>query len=356
MLNIFLSFMIYVESSFIFSLLFLYVSTGQCIISLLPVSRHFAHPSGGNNSTLSHAVLKSYVATLCIAVFFIFSGYISYDDLLLSLQILHCINIFWTLLPAKFTMARIQSENRKAAICGFGANISVNATTLSLMSPLFLFNFEANIKYNLIALALTLIAILKTHASCGFISFVISTWFYFFIYFDFSIHYLLTSVFLGYACLYLAYVIISAYRPTTSLFSISGRDKIFHFARKWIMPRINKWYGMGFGALAYVSPSTLTRLTQNKINQFKIGHYVWMHNDILQLYLEGGIIGLILFSSAYIYLLFVCITTKNYAGLTFLISYFLNSLMNFPNHLVPELMIIATFIKFILIGFGASYA
>lgn len=333
-----------------YGLFYYFVIASMTWVALPPVSIHFAHPPRGNNSTLSHSVLKSYASVISLGIISIAFNSIKSIDLIYSLKILHVINVFLTFIPARFTKFKIQAQDYKAPICGFGANVSVNATLLSLMTPILFFDFDTHLKYNLIALALTFLAILKTKASAGLVSFLISTWCYFAMYYKFSGQYIASTVVASVIFSIIIYFIINKLKKNFTLCSISGRQDIFRFAQKWIMPNWNKYVGIGFGTLSFIYPSTLARLEKEKLNQFRIGSYIWIHNDIYQLWMEGGIIGLAIGTVCYVYAFYLAITTYNLAGIAFLISYFFNSLFNFPNHMVPDLIVIISFIKFITEG------
>lgn len=346
--NIFISYLVYLKSNIPFAIFILYCLSNASHYILYTKPKHFAHPQGGVNHNLISVISKSYLTILICSIFFC---WLDVNNLILSLKTLHIINIVLTLIPAKYTYFKTEAGESKSAICGFGANVSTNATLLSLMSTTFLINFNQNIYLNIAVLSFTLIAILKTTASVGLISFL------------FSIIIFITSSSTPMALLFLVMAVIMTsitaifimpkIKPRSRLFSVSGRDNLFRFTNKWIRPRIenqlgsNKHFGMGIGSFGYVFPSTFQKMQEMSLNQFKIANYIWMHCDLYQFYLEGGLVGILLGSVAFLYAVYLCIINHNYAGLSFLGSYLLNSLGNFPNHLIPDIVTIVIMFNFI---------
>jgi len=342
-LNIVLSYFIFKESNIFFSLVMLYCLSSSCYHSTYLKPIHYAHPSGGLNTSLLINIAKSYLMLIFCSLFFIT---IPVKEFLISIKILHVINILMTLIPAKYTFFKTETnETSKSPICGFDANISTNATLLSLMSCSYLIDFGQNIYFNSCVLMLTFLAILKTTASVGLISFTASIMI--FILTSSSASASIMVVAAAIICLMVAAIFRSKFKPGSRIFSISGRDNIFRFVNKWIKPRSNKYFGSGIGSFSYVFPATHQQISSQSLNQFKIANYIWLHSDVYQFYIEGGLIGFFLGSVAFLYAIYLCVLSNNYAGLCFLASYLLNSLGNFPNHLVPDIITIVVMFKFI---------
>lgn len=338
--NLVLSYFIFIHSNILYSLFFLYISNSSCYFATFFKSNHFCHPPNDKNHNFIANVSKSYVAILVSGIFFVAVAHGGATAFILPIKILLGINIIWTLTPQKYTKFKTEiSPDLKSPVCGFNANISTNATLLSLMMPFALINFDENIYLNTSLLIMSTIAIVKTTASIGLFAQICGLVVFLFLYLGISFSSLVAIVLLGTVTLLVAIAITLKFKPKSRLFSISGRDNIYRFTKKWIMPRMHKYFGIGVGSLTYVFPATHHQMESQQLNQFRIGNYIWLHNDVLQFYIEGGIVGLILALLAYFYSVYLCIINSNYAGLCFLISYAINSLGNFPNHLVPDIVI-----------------
>lgn len=341
-LNLGLSYYIFDISNIFYALFFLYIASSSCYYSSFMRPKHFCHPSNGINYNFSTEVFKTYLTLIASGIFFLVVGHGGATTFILPMKILLAINIFLTLIPAKYTYFKTETMSgteHKSPICGFNANISTNATLLSLMAPFAMINFSENIYVNSTLLFMCLIAIIKTTATVGLVAYISSLVVFIFFYFGFSPLVFISTASITLVSIMLAVFFIAKFKPNARLFSISGRDNIFRFTKKWITPRMNKYFGTGVGSFTYIFPATHAQMEGQGLNQFRIGNYIWLHNDVLQFYIEGGIVGILLALLAYFYSVYHCIVHANYAGLCFLISYAINSLGNFPNHLVPDIVV-----------------
>jgi hypothetical protein len=350
------------------------------------VNKHPAHPNLGFNPMLSMQSMKASLSLVALVALYSLLDLIDFDHVIQSIKILLVINCIWTLLP-EFILKKIATFKNESGVKmpmrGLGANVSVNATLLSLMAPFALINFQSNLWLNLGIVLLTFSAIINTTAASGLISFIVSMWVFFL--FEYShldhIYYpLLISGLIGGS--YCVYRFIKDRNKTSQhLFSLSGRSEIWDFSKSKVKSYGNKWLGIGIGAYSYIMPqmqkaeareyavkkvkeyvdSCSFKPTQEQINAVAQkaaregsttnGHkYIWMHNDLLQFIIEGGYIGLILFVLAYISVIIVVLLSGNLAALTFIIAYSINSITNFPNHLADNSFLVIVMLKFLFIG------
>lgn len=336
-LNAILSYHLWVFYNPAYAVFAFYLLNNSSYFALNSKAKHFSHPQGGVNQSLLTVMNKSYITIIASCLLMIWVKFLDFEIIIQSMKIALGVNIVLTLLPKKWTMFKTECGH-KAPICGFGANISTNATLLSLMAPFAMINFNQNLELNLTLLIFTLIAILKTTATVGLVAILSSLSVFFILVFDLSTQSLIIAPIASLPILAIGAFLIKKFKPRTRLLSISGRDNIFRFTRKWIMPRMNKYFGIGVGSFQFVFPTTHKMVEEQSLNQYRIANYIWLHNDILQFFIEGGWVGLTLGVLTYAHIFIICIGNHNYAGVSFLVAYFVNSLGNFPNHLVPDLV------------------
>jgi len=316
------------------------------------------------------------------------------DSAIIGVKIALAVNILWTLLPEKWFLLS-NPVGKIMPIRGMGANISTNCTLLSLMACFALINFQDAIFLNLSLLLCALIAIVKTRGGAGLGAFLASMCFFFWAYFGFGVIVALTIL----SCGIIAIIIVDmryrgcfqskenlkAYTPfglAGHVWNPSGRLEILEFANKYILPSASKWFGIGIGAFHYIMPTTqvghvkheleararaeqsrrvaigkpmnkeqiiaFIEEDKHKLDSIDQHKYIWAHNDIVQLYIEGGLVGVILCAALLISLLVFAIMSHNMAFIAFVIAFIVNCAANFPCHLAPDSILAIIMIRFLL--------
>ena len=328
---------------------FFYFLCSSAYTGLLTINNHFAHPKGsGLNINLAYSVTKTHVVLLGAGILLLFLKEKVVYNIFRSVEYLLLANILMTFLPKKWTEFSIESKERKAPIFGMGANTSVNATLTSLMVPFILPFFPENPLWYGTILILALLSILKARASVGAGAFVASLFVYFSFYFDFSFYYFLYFGLTFLVFLFIADVLMRRAAPITNgIFYVSGRNHIYSFAKNNVWNNANKFLGIGAGAFEYLMPTIQTEALKQGKDKNNMATYCWLHSDIGQVIIEGGWVGFALAAIAFLASVWMCFQNHNWVGLSFLAAYFVNSAVNFPNHLAPDCFLVLVMLKYI---------
>jgi len=210
---------------------------------------------------------------------------------------------------------------------GFGANVSVNATLLSMLLPF------AMTPLNIV---LVLAAILTTKASIGLIAFCGAVFAYFFIKSANKGKFLLISSVVGTVSFVIFYLIYGA-----TLWTATGRLPIWEFCLNFTWER-QKWFGTGAGTFSHIMP---VLQSMKVFNEHPGEYFIYLHNDIIQLFFETGIIGVLLAIIA------VGSVVKKAWGNPMLIAYgtawLINSIGNFPNHLATTTLLTIIYLSIV---------
>lgn len=211
---------------------------------------------------------------------------------------------------------------------GLGINLSLNGTLLSLQLAFVLRRSK------FFAPIAALIAIALTRSSMGLIAIIIGMFFFFLfqplITKKERIIILTCPIFL---------IPIFLYLYGASLFSLTGREKIWAIALEY-MNQNNSWiFGHGWGSWAYLGPKM-----QIDIGWLKHGLFIHLHSDILQVLFESGIVGLSLFGISFGILLTRFYKRKLMSELYFIIAFIISCIGNFPLRLAPSMILLGLII------------
>lgn len=211
---------------------------------------------------------------------------------------------------------------------GLTGNTSLNATIISLLLPLcipFLKKFYAGEYYFFL---ISFIAIIQTKASLGLIALILSATTYLF---------LNEKTLLKY--FYTLFPIITGsigyYFYSDSLYSLSGRPDIWNSMWQYIKNEGNIFFGTGIGSGFYLIQKSIL-----KYSVVKKELTPWGHNEILQVFFEGGLVGLLLCAASFIHFIVTTIKKQRIYLTAFGISYLINCAGNFPHRLAPDTFLI----------------
>lgn len=371
-----------------------YCMASSQYVGMFYANKHFAHPKTGLNPNLSTPVLKSHIAAISLCIVYLSLDLSNIASVFAAVKILLAINIVWTMLPARWFNV-LTPKGKIIPIRGMGANISTNATLLSLMSIFVLYDFEKHIDINSILLVGTFIAILKTRAGAGLISFCASLAFFFWAKNGFSLMWLAIS---GASFVIMAMIADLQYRSCFKsldhlkkwrfglkghVWNPSGRGEILKFSNEHLATKGSRLFGIGMGAYQYIMPALQLEVSRRKVegavnrvrrervlagnppSEQEIGtmigeeykklppidqhRYIWAHNDIVQFFIESGYVGTILLLFVIFTLIIAAIFSQNVVFATFLICFALNAAANFPCHLAPDSVLAIVMIRFLML-------
>jgi hypothetical protein len=236
------------------------------------------------------------------------------------IPVLIIISSIWTLIAPKMHCKR---KNDSFKIYGFGGNPSVEATLLSLLCAFSLLYPSTLTWY---AIILAGIAIIRTKAAAGMAGYI--------------------TMLLIYFNLWPVFPIIAGIlwlMRKKEYLSPNGRIEIWKFIHQQkTQVGFNNLIGIGLGGFRVKYP-----FIQNKTNTTIIKipnlYFIWCHSDLYQFYIECGLVGIIFLTFFLGEITFL--NLHNPAGLAFLGCWAVNSLINFPNHLAPDSMLFALFVK-----------
>jgi len=345
-----LSYFFYEQSNIFVALFLFYCLCSSGYIGHVTHNFHFAHPKPGTgiNSPLSVVGLKAFLALTSLIFLYTVATKEIVFCMTESIRYMCIIGGIWTLIPYKY----LQFKNllgSKSGIRGFGANMSVDATLLSLMAPFLFINFEQHLIVNYCALGLIALALLKNRCASGTISFAVSTFTFFLFYTDFNLYYIGSNL----LALVGGLIYLSVKTGGSSFFDLSsnsfiglsGRDEIWLYLWKRIFPMTSKWFGTGIGSYQVIMPAVQARHPMKAFPKHR--KVVWAHNDILQLLCEGGIIGIVLMLVAYGSVAYMVISTGNLVAGVFIVSYSINSFANFAHHMAPDSFLMFLMLKYL---------
>lgn len=110
--------------------------------------------------------------------------------------------------------------------------------------------------------------------------------------------------------------------------SSSDRFEMYRLTWNEMLLRNNLWFGQGLSTFQFYGQA-IQQLNNHMVDYI----YVWLHNDILQLTFECGIIGLILFLYMAYSAIRINILKKQYIKLSCCLGYLAACMFNYPWHL-----------------------
>lgn len=135
-----------------------------------------------------------------------------------------------------------------------------------------------------------------------------------------------------------------------NFFSDSGRKTIYKDSFEMMKVLSKKTFGMGSGSYSCFS----IVFGSNKIIQEKrTGRqmlFPWMHSDVLQFYIENGIVGSVLMIFFIFEILLKCYHVGNPTFFAFFSCFFVNAMFNFPVRLAPDCLIICFVLKYLFLN------
>jgi len=121
------------------------------------------------------------------------------------------------------------------------------------------------------------------------------------------------------------------------LYSLSGRGEVWAMALDYVFKTDSWVFGQGWGTWAYLGPKIQTIMAPNKTT----GLFLQLHNDFIQLFFEGGIIGLALWGWAFVAALVKSYKAKDFIGIYMITCFLVSCVGNFPTRLAPTMVCLA---------------
>jgi len=335
-----LSYQVYLQSSPTLALALFYFMSSSAYYAVGVSTKHKAKQK--SNMTFNTCLFRSLVAVTFFCVLFLSLSDFIVDKILFSFPLVLFLSCVYRLLPRSWRVSTAHT-GRVVESHGFGGNRSVDNTFRSLLNIACLFVLK---DYPIIFASLTLlniVCIVLNRATAGFLALfaALSYWY---------------GVHLGHWWIIPAQAIFGflVYRfYDRSLLSDSQRKWLWRFGIEEVGAFRSSWLtGCGVGSMLNLLPSiqgTKKRFMGDRkpAKGSAASVALWLHNDALQLFLEGGIIGCLLVAAL--------VTELIFAGhpvvTAYVICWGVNSIFNFPNHLADSVFINCIVLK---LHYGAS--
>lgn len=282
---------------------------------------HFTHKPTYNVQS-AFQMTQTYLATIAISLILLLMRGKDLVTIIQWLPVLTIIGSIWTLITPKIMCKR---KGYPVKIYGFGANPSVDATLLSLLSSLSLLYPT---KLTMVSLVIVYIAIIRTKAAIGLGGFCAAMLVFFFPISVFTLP-------------VLALVLYIIYRKNPKFFSLSGRKEIYSFIIKETKLMWNPLFGIGLGCFRYVFPVIQKQRNVTLVTERMF--FLWAHSDVLEFVVSCGIVGCIIFS--FLFREVLTLSIHNRGALAFIACWIVNSCGNFNNHLAPDTVISSLFLS-----------
>jgi len=326
--NLVLSWKIYESANIYFSLLFLLLASSSSWYALYPFTSHYCEPKIRPRSILMEPCAHSLLALYMAATIFILSTTLVVNMFFEAVPFVLIIASISSILARPKIFTCVDGTTKAVTTHGFTGNPSVNATFLSFLAAA---SFISPHWWSYIGIVLSLIAIVRTKAASGLAGLILV----------FIIHaiYALPSLLLALPLCALVLILINKKYCRSRLFSLSGRaellkDATFLFYRKGLL-----LFGSGVGTFKLLFPLAQRnkKISDKMLTSKSSVNYFALHNDIAQLFFEGGIVSIILAAFAIGSVLFTNIHSPAIVG--FIACYLWASLTNFPNHTADTALI-----------------
>jgi len=282
-------------------------------------------------STLCNGVdaecMRTYAAVIASGIFLLS---LTHDVMNIIIDLIPALLFINVILQKNYKSFRLKTDwGTTPPIQGFGANPSLDSTLCSLMFAVMLMN-EYHWIYWVIAIPSLLYCLYRNKATSGLLGVLgaSSAWL--------MLHqYYIPLLLLWLACGTIVYF-------NRELLSPSGRLEIYKHAYEKLWIRSTKRFGLGNGAFKLVMMLTGNIKVKGYENsKGDITSTSHLHSDILQMPLDIGIVGVVLFVIMFLSLIF----TMNTIGWIFLAALLPNVLFNFPIHLAPHVFFILLALK-----------
>ena len=328
---IMLCYQVYIIAGVPFALLLLYISSSANYYAMYPFQNHFTNNPAFKNIGLMREALKNLAAIILFIITFIWLDHTFINYFLKAAPFIVLFASFLMLLPPKIKVYNVNGGNKTIATYGFCANPGTAAQLIALLSMVCLLDVQI---YTLPILAIALVAIIKSKTSTGLGGMMAGLGVYFL--YSYPIVTIISSIIIiG------LLILINKYHYYGRLFQATGRKIIWESSFKFLYGKNGKYSkltGIGCGTYAFSFP--LMQL-MNKQTELAL----WMHCDIAQFFLEGGIIGFLILLTTIICILPVIIMTPSLAA--FASCFFVMSLVNFPIHMGETVFLLAMVSKII---------
>lgn len=262
---------------------------------------------------------RTTVGLFACGILFLFADKNLIEATYQAIPIILTANALIKFIPYRFRQLT-DMQGKTHTIYGVGGNKSTDSTMVSILAAMMLtHDYISPLKT--MGLISAYIAIIDNHATAGALGLNLALAFW--------------ATTLGYPMITIAIVLISGtvlYKYRKTLLHDSGRLEMWQFIRKYLFKK--KIFGYGNGSFKIIMPIAQTNLLKNAKNVS-----IWAHNDLLQLFVENGYIGVI---SMLLFLASIIpgLSLNNWVVFLAIIP---NVVFNFSTHMAPDmfLMIIA---------------
>jgi hypothetical protein len=332
------------------SFLVAYALCGAMFIVSHEMIDHFTCEIGKKNHPCLTKVNDQIHDLLACVILFVFIPTDWYKLFLSGVPFLALLGAFKSFYPVQVDCLRMKKRTK---FYGFGGNPSINSTLFSFLAIASLYNWNW---LGLVGFIAATAACLKTGGSAGAGGLVFGILTILFI--KFPVITLTSCIALGVAFplwwelskrFFPPYknVDVLGYKVHPAL-GLSNRDHIFKFAYETVYKRYASWlFGVGFGVTAYAMPA-LQMLEKEKMLEKHKEVYPMLHSDLLQWFIDGGMVGVVLLLFAIIEAVFVGSVTGSPAFIGLIVCYLVNASANYPQKLAPENLIFIAMYKVIL--------
>ena len=334
-----------ISQSFPFLALFAnYAMISACYFATWNYAKHPCTSFPRRNFAFINMMSVQFMDFLILAVVFLYAP----TEILYATPVAAIVGGVLSFIPIKVMSNYLK---RKVPVVGFGANTSVNSTLMSLLAIASLIS-PLPYSFGLIGWAFAGIGAIKTKGSAGVAGLALGSAVYFA--YDYPTYVgIIILIAITLSILFskqLGKFFVNKpeglweWWPTHAIFHLSHRDYLWTFAWREVRPLCNRWFGIGFGAFAYLMPAVQINKKEKIMGKSK-RIMTWLHNDFLQTVIEGGIIGgvlLVLMLSEFVYL--------GYADKWFMAFFacaIVNLAANFPARLAPDSLLLVMSIKYL---------
>ena len=343
---------IWIDGLPLLSIFVTYMLLSGCYHATWPMLNHPASHFKKKNFIFMHQVSINYIEVLSPFIIFAIIPDNVVMDFFYVMPVIAIIGMVLSFIYYEIPSKRV---NREVTIFGIAGNQSVSSTLLSLIS---IASLGSTLPYhlNIIGFIAALIGSIKMNGFIGILGSFLGILVYFSYFYP--IYVLIFCAVLIVFCAIFAkkenksdvWPWWTNYKIFNISLGLSTRDKIWDFAIKKYIPVINKLFGTGMGTFTYMFPAFDMKNRKDDQGIYKNNprsFLMWLHNDILQVFTEIGLIGIII-------AVFVCfeVISISYSSpfmMAFLACSFINLLGNFPTKMAPDTLILTMFAKYLTI-------
>lgn len=319
-----LSFKVFQVTNVPIAALFFYAMASATYYAIYPFQNHFSNTPNLKNINLGLVTSKNLIGAMGLAIVLAFTPSSWVEYFFKSMPFVLLVVSISTLTP-KVKMINVNGGVKQINTYGFSGNPSTNATFISFLA---MGTLVYPVWYSYIILIISLAAILRTKASSGLGSFIAGISMFAICKFP-----LLITV--------IPFLIAYPLYKNPHLLNTSGRFEIAQDCIEFFWRIMNKLTGCGVGSMAFLFP--VNQLKHPKCRSGSTNLALWLHNDALQWFFEGGFIGAVLI--LVVTLGFVLAAVSSPALAAFGACYVVASFTNFPNHLADTSLITVLFLR-----------